>query len=115
MTRLKPPHSHLGSAERTGPMLPDRLRTGRKVGRTIYAQAEGEPSDAHALIGVMDTRELAAAVVAAYNRPSLSLSQIDWLEGATLLRGPVDRMTKKDVLAALRALRTELTRGGDRA
>lgn len=35
------------------------LRTGRKVGRTIY---EGD-----VLIGVMDTSELAAEVVAAVN------------------------------------------------
>lgn len=43
-------------------------RTGRKVGRTIYAQVGTEPSDADNLIGVMDTSELARAVVAAVNK-----------------------------------------------
>lgn len=42
-------------------------RTGRKVGRTIYRQAGPEPSDGDVLIGMMDTPELAAAVVAAMN------------------------------------------------
>lgn len=36
-----------------------RWRTGRKVGRTIYAQLGADPSDTDALIGVMDTSELA--------------------------------------------------------
>lgn len=48
-------------------------RTGRKVGRTIYAQLGTEPSDDDPLIGVMDTPELAAAVVAA--RAELAESQ----------------------------------------
>jgi hypothetical protein len=42
-------------------------RTGRKVGRTIYAQLGPEPADGDPLIGVMDTPELAAAAVAAHN------------------------------------------------
>lgn len=42
-------------------------RTGRKVGRTIYAMAGDTPSDDDTLIGLMDTRSLAAAVVAAHN------------------------------------------------
>lgn len=42
-------------------------RVGRKVGRTIYAQVEDEPSDHDALIGVMDTRDLAVAAVDAHN------------------------------------------------
>jgi hypothetical protein len=42
-------------------------RTGRKVGRTIYAQQGPEPSDSDPLIGVMDTPELAALAVAARN------------------------------------------------
>jgi hypothetical protein len=39
-------------------------RVGRRVGRTIYA-VTGTGDDV--LIGVMDTRELAAAAVAAHN------------------------------------------------
>ena len=44
-----------------------RWRTGRKVGRTIYAQSGPEASDEDVLIGMMDTPELAAAAVAAHN------------------------------------------------
>ena len=43
-------------------------RVGRKVGRTIYAQMASEPHDGDPLIGLMDTRELAAEVVEAHNR-----------------------------------------------
>jgi hypothetical protein len=42
-------------------------RTGRKVGRTIYAQVGHEPSDDDTLIGVMDTRELADEATRAHN------------------------------------------------
>ena len=42
-------------------------RTGRKVGRTIYAQMGNEPSDNDPLIGVMDTPDLARLVVRAVN------------------------------------------------
>lgn len=42
-------------------------RTGRKVGRTIYAMVAKLPSDDDELIGVMDTRELAQAAVNAHN------------------------------------------------
>jgi hypothetical protein len=42
-------------------------RTGRKVGRTIYAQPGPEPSDDDPLIGVMDTPGLAKAAVRAHN------------------------------------------------
>lgn len=44
-----------------------RWRTGRKVGRTIYAQMGPEPSDDDPLIGVMDTPDLAHLVVRAVN------------------------------------------------
>lgn len=44
-----------------------RYRAGRKVGRTVYAQAYDEPTDADVLIGLMDTPELAALVVQALN------------------------------------------------
>jgi hypothetical protein len=42
-------------------------RTGRKVGRTIYAQLSGIPKDDDPLIGVFDTIELAKAAVEAHN------------------------------------------------
>jgi hypothetical protein len=42
-------------------------RTGRKVGRTIYAQVGAIPSDDDQLIGVMDTPELATETVRAHN------------------------------------------------
>lgn len=44
-----------------------RLRTGRKVGRTIYVQLGVKPSDADGLVGMVDTPALAAALVRAYN------------------------------------------------
>lgn len=42
-------------------------RTGRKVGRTIYAQLGELPSDDDRLIGVMDTPVMASEVVNAHN------------------------------------------------
>jgi hypothetical protein len=45
-----------------------RWRTGRKVGRTIYAQIGDEPGDHDPLIGVMDSKALAEAAVRAHNQ-----------------------------------------------
>jgi hypothetical protein len=45
-----------------------RWRVGRKVGRTIYAIVGDEPSDHDALIGMMDSKPLAAEVVWAHNQ-----------------------------------------------
>ena len=42
-------------------------RTGRKVGRTIYAVVGLVATDHDLLIGVMDTKALAQAAVAAHN------------------------------------------------
>ncbi len=42
-------------------------RCGRKVGRTIYAQIGSEPGEDDLLIGMMDSPELALAVVEAHN------------------------------------------------
>lgn len=42
-------------------------RTGMHVGRTLYAVLGSEPSKDDPLIGVMDTRELAALVVLHHN------------------------------------------------
>lgn len=44
-----------------------KWRTGRRVGRTIYAQIGPEPSDEDVLIGLMDTPAIAKAAVTAYN------------------------------------------------
>lgn len=50
-------------------------RVGRHVGRTVYAMGGDGPSrDDDVLIGVMDTRELAAEAVAAHNA-RLTLAQ----------------------------------------
>lgn len=48
-------------------MIDAYWRVGRKVGRTIYAQAGDEPSDDDVLIGVMDTPDLAAIAVLHHN------------------------------------------------
>jgi hypothetical protein len=42
-------------------------RVGRTVGRTIYAQADDDHTDAGLLIGVLDTRGLAAEACASHN------------------------------------------------
>lgn len=42
-------------------------RTGRSVGRTIYAMRSSSPSKSDPLIGVMDTPELARAAVEGHN------------------------------------------------
>jgi len=42
-------------------------RVGRKVGRTVYALVDDEPTDHDLLIGVMDTKALAEAAVRAHN------------------------------------------------
>lgn len=47
-------------------------RVGKRIGRTIYAVIEDDemhplPDDAHPLVGVMDTAELAAEAVRAHN------------------------------------------------
>jgi hypothetical protein len=44
-----------------------RLRQGRKVGRTLYIQHAEEPSNGDVLVGMVDSRELAARIVAAFN------------------------------------------------
>ena len=44
-----------------------RWRTGRRVGRTIYAQIGDQPSDDDPLIGMMDSIGLAIATVRAHN------------------------------------------------
>lgn len=45
-----------------------RLRTGRKLGRTIYIQLGAAPADEDPCIGMVDTSELAAVVVSSFNR-----------------------------------------------
>lgn len=45
--------------------MAERWRTGRKVGRTIYAHKDGDYEGR--LIGMMDTPDLAAEVVRAVN------------------------------------------------
>lgn len=50
-------------------MKPENLpwRTGRKVGRTLYAQLGPEPDDHDPIIGLMDTKALAEAAVRGHN------------------------------------------------
>jgi hypothetical protein len=55
--------------------MPDRVpavlhckwRVDRKLGRTIYAQIDAEPSDADLLIGVMDSPTIASVIVRDHN------------------------------------------------
>lgn len=53
--------------ERTIALQDREWRVGRRVGRTVYAMYGEKPSDDDPLIGMMDTPELAQAVVAAHN------------------------------------------------
>lgn len=56
------------------PEIPDQptYRAGRKALRTIYRQLGPDPSNADELVGLMDTPELAALVVAGLNRTSVA-------------------------------------------
>lgn len=58
----------LGDVREETPAGKVRLRTGRKVGRTIYIQHGSGPSDDDMFIGCVDTPELAAEICARYNR-----------------------------------------------
>jgi hypothetical protein len=63
-----------------------KFRVGRKVGRTLYLQLSDEPSDEDPLIGVMDTRALAALVCDAINArglPPRGLLALDLLQRRT--------------------------------
>lgn len=42
-------------------------RIGRKLGRTIYAMVDLEPSDDDVFLGIMDSRAIAARVVTDHN------------------------------------------------
>ena len=53
-----------------------RWRTGRKIGRTIYAMPGDGPTDHDVLIGLMDTRALAEEAVNAHN------AQAEWPTGS---------------------------------
>lgn len=68
-----------------------RWRTGRKVGRTIYAQLHPEASDEDELIGVMDTDSLAAEAVESHN------SHLD-----RLIRANADRVMRDEAAEARR-------------
>jgi hypothetical protein len=61
-----------------------RWRVGRTVGRTIYQQEVHGEGD---LIGVMDTPELAAAAVYAFNLMAEPLPSADYQTAWTELRG----------------------------
>lgn len=53
--------------ERPPAVLHCHWRTGRSVGRTIYAQLGEEPSSDDLLIGVMDSPSVASVVVRLHN------------------------------------------------
>lgn len=61
----------------TGGLTPENLaalpwRTGRRVGRTLYAQIGPDPSDGDVLIGVLDYPRLAAEVADTHNAARLA-------------------------------------------
>jgi hypothetical protein len=63
---LFPPDAD-GAAESIWPAM----RAGRKVKRTLYLQRGRSPADGDELVGIVDTGELAAEVVARWNRGDL--------------------------------------------
>jgi hypothetical protein len=69
---LTPGREVIASAQRPerGRAREGPYRVGRKVGRTIYRVVGREPSDADELIGMLDTRELAAFAVSRMNATS---------------------------------------------
>jgi hypothetical protein len=69
----------LWSSGETDPTVAHWLpwRTGRKVGRTIYAQIGSKPSDDDVLIGTMDLPRLAEEVVTAHNAILQQVQRID--------------------------------------
>lgn len=80
-------------------LIGSNWRAGRKVGRTIYATNE-KSSDTDPLIGVMDTKELAASVVEAHNlllvRKDLAETAADLEAKATLFAHVVERLQVAD-------------------
>jgi hypothetical protein len=59
----------LAARERRDPdLLSLPWRTGRHLGRTVYAQLGPEPSDEDPVLGMLDTEELAAEACGAHNR-----------------------------------------------
>ena len=48
-------------------LLGRRWRTGRHLGRTVYALMGDEPSDEDPFLGIFDSASVAAAVVAEHN------------------------------------------------
>jgi hypothetical protein len=61
-------------------------RTGRTVGRTIYAMRGSAPSDTDPLIGVMDTPELARVAVSDHNIQVNYFNERNgvWIDGGTV-------------------------------
>jgi hypothetical protein len=79
--------------------MTETWRVGRKVGRTIYRQIGSDGADGDTLIGLMDSRELAATVVAAVNNHAVLLAALDPL---------VDRMRDAAVGTEARIFAEEL-------
>jgi hypothetical protein len=50
-----------------GNLLDVKWRVGRTLGRTVYAMVEGQASKDDVLLGWMETKELANAVVSLHN------------------------------------------------
>lgn len=82
-----------------GEIVPVTWRTGRHVGRTIYAQAGPEPSDSDLLIGVMDTPELAAEACGARNRLGADGAALTRRIGVTSRAGGQDEVTPEAAAA----------------
>lgn len=60
----------------SGDIVSMNWRTGRKLGRTIYAMIDKEPSDNDILIGMMDHESIAAIAVLNHNNQLVSHSGV---------------------------------------
>jgi hypothetical protein len=71
-------------------------RTGRSLGRTVYARTGGDDREADTVIGMLDTRELAEEACAAHNaelarRQAAKDPAVALLEEALFLRANGER------------------------
>jgi len=81
-TTVRGPDANVGATVTDDTSAAPRLRGGRKVGRTLYAQMGEQASDADPLIGVVDDVTLANALVVAFNETFSPEDRRYYLEGA---------------------------------
>jgi len=76
----------------TGEIVLMRWRTGRKIGKNIYAMVGDEPSDEDIDIGRMDHEEIAAIAVLNHNNSlgHIDMEAVAWMKDGELGLGPAE-------------------------